>query len=284
LRDASERYTIGGGIVLGLAEPGNQRVDTNSGWLLARAAHPNDCFVYVASELARRGIAEQASLNERSNFDYDEIGRAISHLAEQNSIMVSGRIVADRGHWEALRLRAAEMIDAFHKKHPDQRGISVSDLRSALNLRSDAAFSALINGLSDFTRIDGRITRRSHRATLSIDLQPAAHQILESVSKKPFDPPNRSEIAKDDLQQRALRFLLAQGELIQIGPELVLSRDAAAQMERIIREHLSSRGTATASELRQALGSSRRVVIPFLEYLDHTHVTHRLGDKRVLAK
>ena len=36
------------------------------------------------------------------------------------------------------------------------------------------------------------------------------------------------------------------------------------------------------SELRQALGSSRRVVVPLLEHLDRTFVTLRQGDKRTL--
>jgi hypothetical protein len=36
------------------------------------------------------------------------------------------------------------------------------------------------------------------------------------------------------------------------------------------------------SELRQVLGSSRRVVVPLLEYLDRTFVTIRRGDKRIL--
>ena len=42
--------------------------------------------------------------------------------------------------------------------------------------------------------------------------------------------------------------------------------------------------TAGASELRQLLGTSRRVIIPFLERLDRDGVTHRIGDKRVLGK
>jgi len=47
-----------------------------------------------------------------------------------------------------------------------------------------------------------------------------------------------------------------------------------------LREH----GSATASELRQALGTSRRIVIPLLERLDKDGVTSRAGDKRFLKK
>jgi len=41
-------------------------------------------------------------------------------------------------------------------------------------------------------------------------------------------------------------------------------------------------GSATVSDMRQALGTNRRVVVPLAEYLDRTGVTVRKGDLRVL--
>jgi hypothetical protein len=38
------------------------------------------------------------------------------------------------------------------------------------------------------------------------------------------------------------------------------------------------------SELRKALESSRRIMVPFLEKLDRDGVTRRMGDKRWLAR
>ncbi|MBC7344886.1 MAG: SelB C-terminal domain-containing protein, partial [Clostridia bacterium] len=37
------------------------------------------------------------------------------------------------------------------------------------------------------------------------------------------------------------------------------------------------------AEVRDILGTSRKYALPFLEYLDQTKVTRRVGDKRVLA-
>ena len=50
----------------------------------------------------------------------------------------------------------------------------------------------------------------------------------------------------------------------------------------MIQKFIRAHGPATVSDLRQALGSSRRVVVPLLEYLDRTFVTLRQGDKRAL--
>ena len=54
--------------------------------------------------------------------------------------------------------------------------------------------------------------------------------------------------------------------------------------EPVGRKFLREHTTATASEVRQALGTSRRIVIPLLERLDKDGVTRREGDKRRLRK
>jgi selenocysteine-specific elongation factor len=54
-------------------------------------------------------------------------------------------------------------------------------------------------------------------------------------------------------------------------------------MEVATRTFISKNGPATVSELRQALQTSRRVMVPFLEMLDAQKVTRRVGDKRLLA-
>ena len=64
----------------------------------------------------------------------------------------------------------------------------------------------------------------------------------------------------------------------------VLAAASFARATETVKGILRERGTATASELRQALGTNRRVVIPLLERLDKDGVTRREGDKRTLRK
>ena len=99
---------------------------------------------------------------------------------------------------------------------------------------------------------------------------------------QPLEPPSRKELTPDAASQRALRFLIDSGEVVEISAELVLSASAAAQATTQVKAFIREHGPATVSELRQVLGSSRRVVVPFLEYLDRTFVTVRHADKRTL--
>ena len=61
-----------------------------------------------------------------------------------------------------------------------------------------------------------------------------------------------------------------------------MTASSMAQATALIRTFIREHGPATVSELRQALGSSRRVIVPLLEHLDRTFVTLRQGDKRTL--
>jgi selenocysteine-specific elongation factor len=51
-------------------------------------------------------------------------------------------------------------------------------------------------------------------------------------------------------------------------------------MKEIIARAISEHGPATASELRQVVGTTRRVLIPFLERCDRVGLTIREGDRR----
>jgi selenocysteine-specific elongation factor len=111
-----------------------------------------------------------------------------------------------------------------------------------------------------------------------------AENIRAALSARPFDPPDHKALSQDENLQQALRFLIDKGEIVEITREIIVLREAAEQMLNTIAKFLSENGSATASQLRQKIGTTRRVIIPFLEYLDRIGVTRRIGDERVLAK
>ena len=53
-------------------------------------------------------------------------------------------------------------------------------------------------------------------------------------------------------------------------------------MKAAVTKFIHDKGPASVSDLREMLGTSRRVVIPFLERLDRDGVTVRVGERRVL--
>jgi selenocysteine-specific elongation factor len=136
----------------------------------------------------------------------------------------------------------------------------------------------------DFIRKESTITRRSHQPALPAKLEPIAAKIHEALCKKPFDPPPRRELAPDLETQRALRFLIESGTVIDISSDVVLLRENFERMKSAVADFISKNGPATVSELRQRLESSRRIMVPFLERLDREGFTGRMGDKRTVGR
>jgi len=286
IRDPSEQYTIAGGIVL---DPDGDRENFRSSaqvqLLAARAAAPDDVDVCLQSELARCGFAQSTKVLLRSNFSADEIAAALSRLQGRGVRVLRGEIAADAEKWRDLRRRASALIDQRHEKHPEQRGLELADLRAALRDQPDNVFEALISDLCEngFARVGPAIARASHRATLPPQIQPAAEKIRTLLAAKPFDPPARKEIVQDRQQQQALRFLIEQGEVIEVGRDTIVSHESFARMREAVIAFISKNESATVSQLRQELETSRRVIVPLLEQLDRGGVTRRIGDQRTLA-
>ncbi len=287
LRDSSEQNTIAGGTVL---DPDANRANFRSAaqiqLLKERATAPDDANLCVRSQLRRDGFAESKTLLVRSNFAADEIGGALSRLRNHGEIVLAGDIAAHASYWHDLIKRAAGFIDRVHENNPERRGVDVSELRTELKIQSQKLFTAVISELTrnGFARSDNQIARVSHRPSLPPELLAAAENIRAALSAIRFDPPDRKTFSQDRHFQQALRFLIDQREIVEISSEIILLREAAEEMQSTIAEFLSKQSSATASQIRQKIGTTRHVIIPFLEYLDRMGVTRRIGDQRVLAK
>jgi selenocysteine-specific elongation factor len=283
VRDASEQHTIAGGLVLH-PDGGKFRDATECKILAARGLAPDDVDLCVRSEIALRGFVRKERLLSKSHFGANEIRDAFLRLQRGNEIVGQGAIAADAKLWQKLRNEAIGLIDAAHKRNPERTGLDLNQLRATLRDQPPDIFEAIISDLcaGDFARKGSAIARISHRPVLPPNLQPVAMKIREALSAKPFDPPSRKDFSEDRHLQQALRFLIEQGTIVELNSEIVLLRDAAEQMRTAVAEFLSKHGAATASQLRQKIGTSRRVIIPFLEYLDRVGVTQRIGDSRQL--
>jgi selenocysteine-specific elongation factor len=277
VRDSSERHTIAGGIVL---DPDADKYSVSS------SVAPNDINALLRAIVAQQGFAARETLLSKSQFSADEIFGALRILEQTGAIIVRRQIVADREFWQKLRAHAIGLIDAAHKESPERSGIDLGELRLALRIQDAEMFESLAADLceGDFVRKGSVIGRASHRPMLPAHIQPVEKRIREALTRQPFDPPSRKAIESDAQARQVVRFLIENGEVIELAPDVVLLRESFERMKSQVAEFISKNGPATVSELRQALGSSRRIMVPLLERLDRDGFTARVGDKRRLRK
>ena len=283
IRDASEQNTLAGGVVLDPdASVRNFRSEAQREFLAKRAQAPHDAGVFAATEIARDRAVKRSALLVKSLFSADEI----AELVKSANVIVHGELVLDAKWWNEVLQQAEGKIDMEHEAHPNHAGLALSELRQALarELPFPEIFDVLASDLccNGFVRTGDAIARATHHPTLPPQLQSAARKIRDALAAK--KPPSSAELASDATSQQALRFLRNRGELVELNAEVVLATEQFMKMRDAIVAFLRENNSGTASELRELLGTSRRVIIPFLERLDRDGVTRRIADKRVLAK
>jgi selenocysteine-specific elongation factor len=101
--------------------------------------------------------------------------------------------------------------------------------------------------------------------------------VLTGLADAPFRAPDAARLRELGLDERAAAAAERAGLLRRLPGHVVLPADAADQAARILARLPQP---FTAAEARQALQTTRRVVIPLLEWLDREGITRRLADDR----
>ena len=283
LRDWSKQFTIGGGIILDSSPPKRSyRTERQRNFLLMRASNPNEFTTHLNSLLTRDHFIKSDTPLSQSSFSKSVIEDAI----ENNDAVVSGNFIIDKNWWSEINEIAGNRIKTIHEKHPELPGIDISQLRTFMKKRvvDSKLFEFLIDQLckSGFTKKDTILSIDSHKASLPNHLTSSGKKIRILLDENPLEPPNPKEIINSENDEAALKFLLQTNEAIQLDDKVILLSKNYNEAVDKIRSYITQNGPATAADLRKALSSTRRVIIPLLEHLDKEGITFRSGDTRVL--
>jgi selenocysteine-specific elongation factor len=236
--------------------------------------------------LRRDHVTQRRELLTASPFAAAEVDAAVAKLADAGFIVLTETYALDAVWWREQQRRAQKRIDAEHRANPGSSGPLLTELRAGLApaLAVPELFSALTAALAEagYTRDGERIAHLSHRPTLPQHPRAACTRLQAIQLENPLEPPSRSALAPDPDGQAALKYLRDRGEVVELSPEIYLSRFVYARLRKAVTRYLETHGSATASQLRQALGTTRRVLIPLLEKLDRDGVTRREGNHRKL--
>ncbi|HVM66484.1 MAG TPA: selenocysteine-specific translation elongation factor [Acidimicrobiales bacterium] len=238
---------------------------------------PGDRFV-----LREAGRSETVGGGEV--LDVDPV-RPASRAAPSRSV---ARVVAERGWVDAELLeRLTGEVVAPTLGHwvvdPAQLASARSSLQAAVSRAGAGGLdvaaldehqrAVLAVGLPGVVVHAGRAVDESQ----STDAVPAAAAaLLAALEAVPYSPP---DVAAAD--RAAARELQRRGLAVEAGPVWFAASAVASARAAVAGLLAAQPGGVTVSEVREALGSSRKHVVPLLEHLDATGVTRRRGDVRV---
>jgi selenocysteine-specific elongation factor len=110
-----------------------------------------------------------------------------------------------------------------------------------------------------------------------------AEEILAELRRSRHEPPSAAELAMrfGPRAPDVLRFLERRGDVVQVADGRYYHGDAVRELVDTLRDRMEAGKAYGPAEIRDMLGSSRKYLIPFLEYCDRIGVTRRESHGRV---
>ena len=193
---------------------------------------------------------------------------------------VAAEWLADPAHWRDLERRLAEAVAAHAAADPLAPGLPAEAARAAIGVPDRRLAEALAR--PPLVVSDGmiKVADRAGRTTgpgLPEPVAAAVRALRADLRAAPFGAPEAGRLRELGLGARSIAAAQRAGLLLRVSDQIVLGPDAAALAARVLARLPQPFTTAQA---RQALGTTRRVAIPLLEYLDAAGATERLPDDR----
>ena len=298
VRSYSPMHTIGGGVII---EPQAVKL---------KRFKP-EVLEMLRTKLA--GTPEELLIEELQDKEppfltYDELAKLVGLPLEQ-VVAIAERMVEDgqlfsielegqtwlatRERYEHLLGVVKEILHNYHQQYPLRFGIAKEELRSKkFSNYPPKLFNSLLTYWqeSQELKIKGSmVALAGFKPVLTPQLEQLLKKIADSYLANKFQPPMWNELyptlGVNELQaEELLRYLQGRGDLVKVAEDIYFHKKAIEEAKDLIASHIKAKGPVQLAEVRDLLGSSRKYVLPLLEYFDQLKFTRRVQDKRILYK
>ncbi|GAB85524.1 selenocysteine-specific translation elongation factor [Gordonia rubripertincta] len=260
LRNPGQRI-VGGGTVLHPDPPALRRRG-DSARRAAVLAQMGDADG-AADEVARRGAVRLPEL------------RRLGLVGDEDTAPSGVRVVddwwVDESSCAAWTGRLRSAVGEVHEREPMSAGLSISGVPAMLEL-PDAALLPTVIAEAGVASVDGYLSMPGHIPDLG-DAEEAMSALERRLAEDPFRAPEADDLSALGLGARELAAAERTGRIHRLRDGVVLLPTAPALAMRSLA---ALDQPFTTTEARQALGTTRRVVIPLLEHLDARGWTRRI--------
>ncbi|PCC48430.1 selenocysteine-specific translation elongation factor [Brevibacterium aurantiacum] len=270
LRSPGSRNVFAGVVVLDVDPPELGR--RGAGTRRARELNGRPETGDILAEVARRGAVERARL-VRFGLTLPDAVAGVEEIA--------GGWLVHRQTLEKWVENAETIVRAKLAAEPLAAGVPekalAEELRRVDPPLPDSGGQELVAAIASRAGLDtvkGMVRPPGHTA----DLGPAEAGVAEverRLAANPFAAPEADDLRELRLGVRELAVAESAGRLLRLGDGVVVSPRTPAQAMRLLAR-LDQPFTTSAA--RKALGTTRRVVIPLLEYLDGRGWTRRIDN------
>lgn len=294
LRNVTAEYTLGGGTVLDPHPPAHKRKDERVVEILLYKGDGEQINLLMAQFLQDPlRFHTVADLAGHLHLDRKDVERLLGTLVAQKDVETvhEGRSYLLGSTFRSLADRFKELLTALQKAGPHRAGWRRDELTRMFLDHSNKLVEAVLFELvrrGEVQETRERFALKGHTPHLEGPLQAVFDQVMAEIRKAEFSPPSFDDL-RALVQADPKLFRLVQEHMTETGVVVFISKDIyflASTLQSIrarIAQFVNTQGSLTPAQCRDLLGTTRKYVIPLLEYLDETHFTRRQGDARVLA-
>jgi selenocysteine-specific elongation factor len=270
LRGGSPFGTIGGGVVTD-AIPFSRRarpwLETDAtlamrlGWMLDESGAAGLDLTIVPQRLGLRPV---------------QVERLVKELAKVTR--VGDRLIRNE-RLEQLRQRLITRLERAHQENPLAPGLDRQEARQLLSAQSAIADEAIRRAeRAQVIVIEGATLRLpGFRAGAETGARSAKDDVLERLRSAGVAPPSLTELKAQWGNEvvALLKLLQKDGQVVQVGLEWWFAHEAMVTLLARLAAHVRPEAIYSPSELREALGITRKWLIPFLEWCDTRGISRR---------
>lgn len=292
IRQVSPMVTLGGGTIVAessrrLARGRPEAVES----VRAKLSLIDDLPAYLERLLLERGGRPSQSQELAGLLKCPEAEAALA----LEGLLSTGAVAAlDRGRivhtsaFEAGRQAVLSSLSRFHEEHPLRAYCDVLFLRQAARLDPVLFDGVLKSLLSDGQIVSpgrGRVGLKDARPKLSPAEEQSLSQLAEIYAGAGWMPPAPGDLVeRTGLPQAKLSELLEllaeRGDLRKVGDHFFQTEQVDRALEILKQVARESGGEIVVPRLRDALQTTRKYLIPLLEYFDSSGRTVRRGERR----
>lgn len=294
LRRPSPGETLGGGVIIDHQPKGrhkrfNKKVLKSLESLAAGS--PADILLEAALAL---NVAPVKEVLTRSRLEAKPATQALQEILDNGQLLqleagilaiTSDLLVIAAPHWSALRDKAIQIVQAYHKNFPLRSGIPREELKSRLKLQP-RAFNALVKKLvveNAIVEAGNALAIVGHEIRFDSGQQAKVQELMRKFAQSPYSPPSVKE-SQAEVGEDVVDALVELGQLKQLTPDVIFRTEDYEQIVAKVRTFINEKSQITVADARDLFNSSRKYMLALLEHLDATGVTIRDGDYRKLRK
>jgi selenocysteine-specific elongation factor len=207
------------------------------------------------------------------------VSAALKAAEESGRLSRLGPVHIDASRVAELRSRALERVTSYQGLHPLEPGMPRRQLLAELGLPRPAVGDALLSELAAEGQLEQRGGTVAEVGSHPPGRTPQVERVSQLLRSAGRLPPGPGQLREAGLTRQVEGYLVQSGEAARLPGGGLISAAALGQMESEIEAELRrSPSGLTVAQLRDRVGTSRRVLLPILERMEAREGFSRSGD------